>query len=257
MTRRVSFEGMREARGARVVRRYGNRKLYDTQARRYVTLDGLSRLVASGHDVEVVDQATGEDLTAVVLAQVILEGVRERTARVPRQVLAAIVRLGADTATAAAEWPPAQAAVRAGHEAERIARKVMDRLTLEEAAALRQEIAEALHRGVVEAQHGLQARFAGLLRRLEKEAAGHPALATVGSWVAAWAGQEARRRTSWQESTGRQPQPAGRRTRRGRRASPRPPRERAPSRSSGKAGSPRSRPSPGRRRRSAGRSRRS
>ncbi|HEY7511326.1 MAG TPA: polyhydroxyalkanoate synthesis regulator DNA-binding domain-containing protein, partial [Vicinamibacteria bacterium] len=81
----------------RVVRRYGNRKLYDTHARRYVTLDGLRLLVASGHDVEVVDQATGEDLTSLTLAQVILEGVRERTARIPRQVLAAIVRLGAGT----------------------------------------------------------------------------------------------------------------------------------------------------------------
>jgi polyhydroxyalkanoate synthesis repressor PhaR len=238
--------------GARVVRRYGNRKLYDTQARRYVTLEGLSRLIASGHDVEVVDQATGEDLTAVVLAQVILEGLRERTARIPRQMLAGLIRLGAGTASAAAEWPPAQAAVRAGHEAERIARRVVDRLTLEEAAALRHEIAEALHRGMVEAQHGLQARLAALLRRVEKETAGHPALATLGSWAAGWAGQDIRRRTSWRESRGKQPPGRGRP--RGRRRSP-PGSARPPS--SAKGGRPRSRPSPRRRPRSAARSRRS
>jgi polyhydroxyalkanoate synthesis repressor PhaR len=255
MTRRVRFQGVKHARGARVVRRYGNRKLYDTQARRYVTLDGLSRLVASGQDVEVVDQATGEDLTAVVLAQVILEGVRERTARIPRQVLAALVRLGADTASVAAEWRPAQAAARAGHEAERIARRVVDRLSLDEAAALRQEIADALHRGVAEAQHGLQARFVGLLRHLEKEAAGHPALATVGSWVAGWTGPEGRR-TSWRKSKRRQP-PAGPPTPGGRRAGRRRPRGTGRPASSGKAGSPRSRRSPRRRPRSAARSRRS
>jgi polyhydroxyalkanoate synthesis repressor PhaR len=185
-----------------VVRRYGNRKLYDTQARKYVTLEGLGRLVAAGHDVEVVDQATGEDLTAVVLAQVILEGVRQRTARIPRQVLAGLVRLGAGTASAAAEWPPAHAAVKAGQEAERIARQVMGRLTLDEVVALRQEIAAALQRGVQEAQQGIQSRLGALLRRLETEAAGHPALGMLRAWVAGWAGED-ERRTSWRETTGR------------------------------------------------------
>jgi polyhydroxyalkanoate synthesis repressor PhaR len=188
--------------GTRAVRRYGNRKLYDTHSRRYVTLDGLGRLVAAGQDVEVRDQATGEDITSVVLAQVILEGVRERTARIPRQVLAGIVRLGAGTVSVAADWPPAHAAVKAGQEAERIARQVMSRLTIDEAVALRQEIAEALQRGMVEAQQGLQSRLGALLRRLDTEAAGHPALAMVRAWVAGWTGEE-QRRTSWQEATGR------------------------------------------------------
>jgi polyhydroxyalkanoate synthesis repressor PhaR len=225
--------------GARVVRRYGNRKLYDTHSRRYVTLDGLGALVAAGHEVEVLDQATGEDITAVVLAQVILEGVRTRTARIPRQVLAGLVRLGAGTVSVAAEWPPAHAAVKAGQEAERIARQVMGRLTIEEALALRQEIAEALERGMREAQRGLQSRLGALLRRLETEATGHPALAVLRSWVAGWAGEE-QRRTSWRKQTGR-PHP-GRRRGPGRPpAKPRrPPAARRP-RSSATAGKPRSR----------------
>jgi len=211
--------------GTRVIRRYGNRKLYDTQARRYVTLEELSRLVNSGHDVEVVDQATGEDLTAVVLAQVILEGVRERTARVPRQVLAGIIRLGAGTASAAAESWPAQAAMRAGQEAERIALRVMGRLTLDEAVRLRQEIAEALQRAMVDAQQGIQSRLGAFLRR-----------------------------TSWHEATGRR-RPGKRRAPARRRAKPPRPRGRRRPPSSGTGGKQRSRPSPRRRRRSAGRSR--
>ena len=53
------------AAGERVIKRYENRKLYDPQARRYVTLEGLGELVARGEDVRVVDQKTGEDLTTV------------------------------------------------------------------------------------------------------------------------------------------------------------------------------------------------
>ena len=67
----------------RSIRRYGNRKLYDAAARRYVTLEDVARLVADGHEVEVVDQKTGEDLTSLTLAQVILEGVKQGASRHP------------------------------------------------------------------------------------------------------------------------------------------------------------------------------
>jgi polyhydroxyalkanoate synthesis repressor PhaR len=231
---------VRAVPGVRVVRRYGNRKLYDTHSRRYVTLEGLRRLVADGHDVVVRDQASGEDITAVVLAQVILDGLRERTARIPRQVLAGLVRLGEGTVSVAAEWPPAHAAVKAGQEAERIARQVMGRLTIDEAVALRQEITEALQRGMLEAQRGIQSRLGALLRRLETEATGHPALAMLRAWVAGWAGEE-QRRTSWREQTRRR-HPGRQRGRGKPRAKPRrPPAARRP-RSSATAGRRRSRP---------------
>lgn len=57
----------------RIIKRYGNRKLYDTQASRYVTLEGIADLVRAGEDVRVVDNETGEDLTAVTFAQIIFE----------------------------------------------------------------------------------------------------------------------------------------------------------------------------------------
>ena len=226
------------APGPRLVRRYGNRKLYDTHTRRYVTVVGLGELVAAGHDVEVVDQKSGEDLTAVVLAQVILEGVRERTSRIPRQILAAVIRVGAGAASGAAEWGPAQAALRAGHEAERIARQVVDRLGLDEAAALRGEIADALQKGAAEAQRGVQARLGALLEQWEKQAAGHPVLATLGAWLAGPKGA-AQRRTSWRKATGTRP-PARPPAPDGPRAKPRRPAGRRRLRSSATAGRPRS-----------------
>lgn len=56
-----------------VVRKYGNRRLYRTDESRYVTLEELARLVREEVEFNVLDARTGEDLTGVVLAQVILE----------------------------------------------------------------------------------------------------------------------------------------------------------------------------------------
>lgn len=62
-----------EKSAARLVKRYGNRKLYDVEASRYVTLDAIRALVQAGEDVRVVDNDSGEDLTRVTLAQIIYE----------------------------------------------------------------------------------------------------------------------------------------------------------------------------------------
>lgn len=64
---------MTEQNGTRLIKRYGNRKLYDTLDSRYITLDEIARLVREGSDVRVVDNENGDDLTAVTLAQIILE----------------------------------------------------------------------------------------------------------------------------------------------------------------------------------------
>jgi polyhydroxyalkanoate synthesis repressor PhaR len=152
--------------GERLVRRYDNRKLYDVHARRYVTLDGLARLVADGTDVRVVEQKTGEDITTLVLAQVVLEGIRQRTARIPHEVLARLIRLGNGSAGGFSEWVDAQdAAARTRKEAERIVSGLVarGRLSLDEALALRQEIATSAQRMVAEAQTSLQARFRRLI----------------------------------------------------------------------------------------------
>lgn len=62
---------MPESRTHRLVKKYSNRKLYDTLERRYITLDDIARLVRQGDDVTVVNRDTGEDLTPVVLSQIV------------------------------------------------------------------------------------------------------------------------------------------------------------------------------------------
>ena len=164
----------------RTIRRYANRKLYDPEGRRYVTLVDLARIIGKGDEVHVVDHETGEDLTTMVLAQILLEGIKERTASIPRQVLSRLIRIGFGPAGAA--WADAQgpheAGARAREEAERIASSLMakGRLTLEEALALRQEIAASVHRLVGEAQRGIEGRLHRLLARSEREGGVSPSL---------------------------------------------------------------------------------
>ena len=57
----------------RVIKRYANRKLYDTRDSRYVTLQQIAEYVRSGEDVQIIDNTTKEDLTNVTLAQIIYE----------------------------------------------------------------------------------------------------------------------------------------------------------------------------------------
>ena len=79
-----------------LIKRYPNRKLYDTKARRYVTLEEVAALIRDGHDVAVVDHATDEDLTAVTLAQILL-GEEKRRGYLPQSLLAGLVRAGGQT----------------------------------------------------------------------------------------------------------------------------------------------------------------
>jgi polyhydroxyalkanoate synthesis repressor PhaR len=160
----------RRAAEERLIRRYDNRKLYDPAARRYVTLDDVAAAVAAGEDVRIVDQKSGDDLTNVVLAQVLLDRLKDRTAVVPRQVLVRLIRLTSQPGTA---WKdaPQDAAQRAREEAERIVSGLLSRgrLSLDEALALRQEITSSVHGIVTDAQGAFERRVRGMLERSEKD----------------------------------------------------------------------------------------
>ncbi len=155
----------------RVVKRYANRKLYDPAAKRHVTLEDLAARVASGDEILVQDQQTGEDITNLVLAQVVLEGVKERTASIPRQVLARLVRFTAAPIPGKPAAPQPSVAVRAREEAERIVSGLLSRqlLSFEEALGLRQEIAHSVQSVVADAQRGLEQALHSLLERSERE----------------------------------------------------------------------------------------
>jgi polyhydroxyalkanoate synthesis repressor PhaR len=55
-----------------IIKKYANRKLYDTRTSSYVTLEGIAGLVRDGHEIKVVDRETGQDLTQVTLSQIVL-----------------------------------------------------------------------------------------------------------------------------------------------------------------------------------------
>ncbi len=63
------------------IKKYGNRRLYDMVHKCYITLDELKSLIQEGHEVEVVDSKTGDDLTQSVLIQLILEDQKENSKR--------------------------------------------------------------------------------------------------------------------------------------------------------------------------------
>ncbi|MEI8357420.1 MAG: hypothetical protein RL698_2411 [Pseudomonadota bacterium] len=81
----------------RVVKRYSNRKLYDTNTSRYVALDDIAGMVRRGEEVAVTDNETGADLTAVTLAQIILEDERRRSGVLSLSLLRDLVRSGGST----------------------------------------------------------------------------------------------------------------------------------------------------------------
>jgi polyhydroxyalkanoate synthesis repressor PhaR len=80
----------------RSVKRYANRKLYDTTSSRYVSLEDVASFVRQGDEVEVMDNESGEDLTAVTLAQIILEDERKKRSPLSLSVLEDLVRNGGD-----------------------------------------------------------------------------------------------------------------------------------------------------------------
>jgi polyhydroxyalkanoate synthesis repressor PhaR len=75
-----------------LVRKYSDRRLYDTSASRYVKLEDIARMVREGIDVEVQDARSGKDLTSMVLTQIIVEDARDRQTALPLQLLQQLVK---------------------------------------------------------------------------------------------------------------------------------------------------------------------
>jgi polyhydroxyalkanoate synthesis repressor PhaR len=110
----------------RLVKRYGNRKLYDTSESRYVTLDEIARWVRAGEEVKILENDTGDDLTAVTFAQIILEEERRKSGLLSLPVLREIIQHGeaalqgiaatVDRATEAIRSAPASAGRRVQEE---------------------------------------------------------------------------------------------------------------------------------------------
>jgi len=74
-----------------VIKKYGNRRLYDTVTSRYVNLDDIGTLIRAGRDVKVVDARSGQDLTRVTLTQIITEDAKDKPTGLPLELLRQLI----------------------------------------------------------------------------------------------------------------------------------------------------------------------
>ena len=84
-------------REPKVIKRYTNRKLYDTVESRYVTLDEIAEMIKAGAEVKIIDNRTKEDLTSVTLAQIIFEE-EKKTSKIGLETLRGLIRQGGEVA---------------------------------------------------------------------------------------------------------------------------------------------------------------
>ena len=79
---------------AKVIKRYQNRKLYDTQESTYVTLDEIAKMIRAGEDIRVIDNKTKNDITASTLTQLLYESERKAKSQPSVNLLKAIIKSG-------------------------------------------------------------------------------------------------------------------------------------------------------------------
>ncbi len=77
-----------------IVKRYANRKLYDSETRQYVTLEDIAAAIRRGEEVQVIDHASGADLTTLTLAQVIFEQEKKLGSLLPQTLLTRLIQVG-------------------------------------------------------------------------------------------------------------------------------------------------------------------
>src|SRR5438309_8724974 len=77
--------------GSLIIKKYGNRRLYDTAGSRYANLDDIAAFIREGKPVQVVDAKTGEDLTRVTLTQIITEDAKDKPTGLPLELLRQLI----------------------------------------------------------------------------------------------------------------------------------------------------------------------
>jgi polyhydroxyalkanoate synthesis repressor PhaR len=81
---------------ARIIKRYSNRKLYDTREKHYITLENIEILIKQEEEVHIIDNDSGDDITASTLSQIIAEQARKNKAYAP-SIFVDMIRKGGDT----------------------------------------------------------------------------------------------------------------------------------------------------------------
>jgi polyhydroxyalkanoate synthesis repressor PhaR len=123
----------------RLIKRYGSRKLYDTEESRYVALDELAGWIRNGQQIKVIDNKTSDDVTAQTLTQIISEEGRKGTSLLPNELLHELIRAGEKAVSNGVE--------QLQHRMDRLVQASMDRIgpvrrAREEMALLRERLEE-------------------------------------------------------------------------------------------------------------------
>ena len=77
-----------------LLKKYANRRLYDTEQSKYVTLNEVARQIRNGRQIEVIDAKTKEDVTAFILTQILLEQAKNKNGLLPVPLLHLIIQFG-------------------------------------------------------------------------------------------------------------------------------------------------------------------
>ena len=125
-----------------LIKRYANRKLYNTDTSRYITLRGIADLIDQGIEVRVIDNESGEDITSVTLSQVLVEGERSNRA-VPRTLLSDLIQRSGDVLYGALKRGVGDAS-EGWDEFQRNVRRVI-RAREEDGQRIRETISDARH----------------------------------------------------------------------------------------------------------------
>lgn len=152
----------------KIIKRYPNRKLYDMEESRYVNLDELAALVREGVDLKVVDARSGEDLTSVILSQILFEEER-RDKRTPPELLKSWIRSGGGSLVQFLERLLEDTALKSLREdLEARVRKLLEKgnITREEANRLLKDLFQLGSHQVEEIQKRVDERIAEFLNRL-------------------------------------------------------------------------------------------
>jgi polyhydroxyalkanoate synthesis repressor PhaR len=83
-------------KAVRTIKRYSNRKLYDTDRSCYVTLEDIAKLIREGEDVQIIDNKSKDDLTSITLTQIIFEQEKKKKRILPLPTLRNIIQSGGD-----------------------------------------------------------------------------------------------------------------------------------------------------------------
>lgn len=91
---RTQLQGNKRIRGPKIIKKYGNRKLYDTEQSSYVVLKDIEKMIRNKEEIRVIDNETQDDITISTLTQIIFSSEKKSQVSPPINVLKSIIREG-------------------------------------------------------------------------------------------------------------------------------------------------------------------